>query len=112
MSSTKIPDQFRALLTSKSCAHIATVMPDGTPQVTPVWVDLAGDRILVNSSKGRVKDRNMRKNPAVALEVQDPQNPYRYLSVKGKVVKIREEGAEAHIHALAKRYMGVDKYPY
>jgi len=112
MGSPTIPEKYRSLFSSKAFAHMATVMPDGTPQVTPVWVDLDGERLLVNSSLGRVKDRNLRANPAVAIEVPDPDNPYRYVSVRGRVVAFREDGATEHIHKLARRYMGVDKYPY
>ncbi|MBI3994220.1 MAG: PPOX class F420-dependent oxidoreductase [Candidatus Lambdaproteobacteria bacterium] len=112
MGSPTIPAQFRSLFTSKAFAHMATVMRDGTLQVTPVWVDLDGERVLINSALGRVKDRNLRTNPAVTVEVQDPGNPYRYISVRGRVVKFRQEGATEHIHKLAQRYMGVEKYPY
>jgi len=87
-------------------------MPDGTPQVTPVWCDYDGRHIIINTAKGRVKDRNMRRNPAVALAVMDPANPYRYLEVRGKVTEITEQGADAHIDRQAKKYLKVDKYPY
>ena len=112
MKISELPESFLQLLTSKSFASLATVMPDGTPQVTPTWVDRDGDMVLVNSAKGRVKDRNLRANSKVGLSVSDPDNAYRYLSVQGEVVEFREEGADAHIDALAKRYMGVDSYPY
>jgi PPOX class probable F420-dependent enzyme len=107
----KIPAGFRDLLTKKSFAFLATVMPDGSPQVTPVWLDLDGDFIRVNSAKGRLKDKNMRRDPRVALSMLDPENPYRHLSVRGKVVEITEKGADAHIDALAKKYLGLDTYP-
>ena len=112
MGSPTIPENYRKLFAVKACAHMATVMPDGTPQVTPVWVELVGERLLVNSALGRVKDRNLRANPAVAIEVQDPDNPYRYVSVRGRVVNFRQEGATEHIHQLARRYLGVEQYPY
>jgi PPOX class probable F420-dependent enzyme len=80
--------------------------------VTPVWVELHGDDILVNSAKGRRKDLNMRKRPNVALSIQDPENPYRYVEVRGHVEEITEDGAESHIDKLAKKYLGVEKYPY
>jgi PPOX class probable F420-dependent enzyme len=107
-----IPDNFRDVLEKKSYAQLATVMKDGTPQVTPVWFDFDGTYIRVNSAKDRVKDKNMRRNPSVALSVQDPDNPYRYLAVRGKVVEVTENGADAHIDSLAKKYLGQDKYPY
>ena len=107
----EIPARFRDLLEKKAFAHLATLMPDGSPQVTPVWLDLHGAYVRVNSAKGRMKDRNMRRDPRVALSIQDPQNPYRYLEIRGKVVEITEAGADAHIDALAKKYMGLDTYP-
>jgi PPOX class probable F420-dependent enzyme len=105
-------DQYRDLLDKKSFAHVATVGPDGTPQVTPVWVDFDGKHIRINTARGRVKDRNLAKNPRVALSLQDPENPYRYVQVQGKVVEITEQGADAHIDALAKKYTGQDRYPH
>jgi PPOX class probable F420-dependent enzyme len=112
MTAEKIPAEMAALFEGKAVAHFATLMPDGTPQVTPVWIDREGDMLLVNSAKGRVKDRNVRANPKVGLSITDPGNPYRHLSVQGEVVEIREKGAEEHIDRLAKRYMGVETYPY
>jgi hypothetical protein len=108
-----IPDKFRDLLTEKkSFAHLVTMMPDGTPQVTPVWIDADGDRVIVNTAAGRIKDKNMSRNPVVALSVADPDNPYRYVQIRGKVVKRREEGASDHIDRMAKKYLGKDKYPF
>jgi len=108
----EIPAQYRDLLDKKAFAHLATIMPDGRPQVTPVWFDAEGGHIRVNSAKGRVKDKNMRRDPRVALSILDPDNAYRYLEIRGKVVDITEAGAVAHIDALAKRYMGLDTYPF
>jgi PPOX class probable F420-dependent enzyme len=108
----KIPEQFRDLFTKKAFAHLATVMPDGSPQVTPVWCDYDGTYIRVNTAKGRVKDRNMRRNRKVALTITDPENPYRYLAVRGEVEEPTGQGADAHIDLLAKKYLGKDKYPY
>lgn len=107
-----IPEQFRDLLTKKAFAHLATLMPDGSPQVTPVWFDFDGSHVRVNSAKGRVKDKNMRRNGQVALAIQDPDDPYRYLAMRGRVEEITEAGADAHIDALAKKYLGKDRYPY
>jgi PPOX class probable F420-dependent enzyme len=97
---------------SKALAHLGTVMSSGAPQVTPVWFDYDGKVFRVNSAKGRVKDRNMRRNAAVALSIVDPGNPYRYLGVLGRVVEITEQGGDAHIDSLAKKYLGQDRYPY
>jgi PPOX class probable F420-dependent enzyme len=96
----------------KALASVGTVMPDGSPQVTPMWFDYDGKLILVNSARGRVKDRNMRRNPAVAVAIVDPENAYRYVAVRGRVVEITEEGADAHIDRLAKKYLGQDRYPH
>ena len=96
----------------KAFAHLATLMPDGSPQVTPVWFDFVGGAIRVNSARGRVKDRNMKEGASVALSILDPDNPYRYLQVRGRVRKVTEAGAAAHIDSLAKKYIGQDKYPW
>ena len=107
-----IPEQFKDLFGKVAFAHLATLMPDGSPHVTPVWVDYDGAHVRVNSAKERVKDKNMRRNKRVALSIQDPENPYRYLGIRGEVVEITENGADAHIDSLAKKYMNQDKYPF
>jgi PPOX class probable F420-dependent enzyme len=106
-----IPDQFRDLLTKKAFASLATVMADGSPQVTPVWFDFDGTHLRVNSAKGRIKDRNMRRNGRVALAILDPENPYRHMAIRGRVEEITEAGADAHIDSLSKKYLGKDRYP-
>ena len=106
-----IPEKYHDLFKKKAFASLATIMPDGQPQVTPVWADFDGKHIIVNSAKGRVKDRNMRRDPRVSLALIDPDNPYRYLQLQGRVVEITENGADQHIDKMAKKYMGVDKYP-
>ncbi len=108
-----IPEAYLDLLDEKKAfAHLATIMPDGTPQVTPVWFDRAGEAIRVNTAKGRVKARNMKEGAAVALSIPDPDNPYRYLQLRGRVRRVTEEGAAQHIDALARKYLGKDKYPF
>lgn len=108
-----IPDGFKDLVTTKTTfAHLATTMKDGSPQVTPVWFNYDGKHIAVNSAKGRIKDRNMRTRPRVALSILDPDNAYRYLQIIGRVVEITEQGGDAHIDALAKKYIGKDTYPW
>jgi PPOX class probable F420-dependent enzyme len=109
---TVIPENFRDLFDKKAFASLGTLMPDGKPQVTPVWVDFDGKHIVVNSAKGRVKDRNMRRDPRVSLALIDPENPYRYLQLQGRVVEITENGADKHIDKMAKKYLGKDKYPF
>ena len=107
----KIPEDFQDILDKKTLVHLATTGRDGSPQVSPVWVDREGDTIIINSAKGRVKDRNMRGHAQVALSATDPDNPYRALMIQGRVVKITEEGADAHIDKMAKKYLGLDVYP-
>ena len=107
-----IPESFKDLLQKKAFANLATVNADGTPQVTPVWFDYDGTHVRFNTARGRVKDRNLRRNPAVALTVMDPDNPYRYMQVRGRVTEITEAGADAHIDALAKKYTGQDRYAH
>lgn len=109
MSST-IPENFMDLFQKKAFANLATLMPDGSPQVTPVWVDYDGTHVIINSARGRQKDRNMQRNAHVALAIADPDNPYRYLAIRGIVDKITREGADAHIDKMAKKYTGQDKY--
>lgn len=107
-----IPEKFRDLFNKRAFAALTTLMPDGSPQTTPVWVDSDGEYVIFNSAKGRQKDRNVRRDPRVALAIVDPDNPYRYLEVRGKVAEITEHGADAHIDKMAKKYLGQDKYPY
>jgi PPOX class probable F420-dependent enzyme len=107
-----IPDKYRDLFNKRAFAALTTLMPDGSPQTTPVWVDTDGEYVIFNSAKGRQKDRNVRRDPRVALAIVDPDNPYRYLEVRGKVAEITEHGADAHIDKMAKKYLGQDKYPY
>jgi len=109
---TDIPSGFKDLLEKKAFASLATVNADGTPQVTPVWFDWAGRQIRINTAKGRIKDRKLRSRPAVALAIMDPDNPYRYLQIRGRVASVTETGADAHIDSLAKKYLGKDRYPY
>ena len=107
-----IPDKYRDLFSKRAFASLGTLMPDGQPQVTPVWVDLEGELVIVNTAKGRQKDKNIRRDPRVALAVIDPDNPYRYLEIRGRVVEITEQGADAHIDKMAKKYLDKDKYPF
>ena len=109
-----IPENFLDLLKdeTKAFAFLATLMSDGTPQVTPIWFNTEGEYILINSAKGRVKDRNMRARPFIALCIKDPSNPYRYMQIRGKIVEITQEGADEHIDTITYKYIGKDKYPY
>ncbi len=107
-----IPENYRDFFTKKAFAHLATIGPDGAPQSTPVWVDYDGAHVRFNTARGRVKDKNLKRNPKVALSILDPENPYRYLQVRGRVVEMTEQGADAHVDALAKKYLGQDRYPF
>jgi PPOX class probable F420-dependent enzyme len=108
-----IPENFIDLLTAKKAfANIATVMKDGSPQVTPIWFDYTDGKIRVNTARGRVKARTLRPGAQVAMAIADPDNPYRYLQVRGRVLNVTEDGADAHIDSLAKKYLGQDKYPF
>jgi PPOX class probable F420-dependent enzyme len=106
-----IPETHKDLMQKKTFAHLATVMADGSPQVTPVWFDWDGSHIRVNSARGRVKDRNIGRSPRVALAILDPENPYRHVAIRGRVIDVTEKGADAHIDSLAKKYLGQDRYP-
>jgi len=106
-------ETWRDLLENKKAfAHVATLMPDGTPQVTPVWIDYMNGKVLVNSAKGRVKVNNLKPGSPVAISITDPDNPYRYVQIRGKVARVTEDGASAHIDKMAKKYLGKDKYPF
>jgi PPOX class probable F420-dependent enzyme len=113
-TTTQIPTSHADLLqtTKPAFAQLATVNADGSPQVTPVWVDYDGTHLLVNSARGRVKTKNLERNPRVALAIADPQNPYRYLGIQGRVVEATEKGADAHIDKMAKKYLNKDSYPF
>ncbi len=107
-----IPENFQDILSKKSFVHLATKMSDGSPQVSPVWAEYDGEHIVVNSAKGRLKDRNIRADERVALSATDPDNPYRSIMIRGRIAKITEEGADEHIDRLAKKYLNEDKYPF
>jgi PPOX class probable F420-dependent enzyme len=109
---TTIPATHQDLLQKPAFASLATLNSDGSPQVTPVWFEYDGQHIVVNTARGRVKDRNLRREPRVALSIMDPANPYRYLGIQGRVAEMTENGADAGIDRLAKKYLGKDKYPW
>jgi PPOX class probable F420-dependent enzyme len=108
-----IPDKYLDLVQQKKAfANLATIMPDGTPQVTPVWLDYERGMVRVNTAKGRVKARNLKPGVPVALAIADPDNPYRYVQIRGRIASAKEEGADAHIDRLAKKYLDKDTYPF
>ena len=100
------PEKYLDLLKDETRAYLflATTMPDGSPQVTPIWFNTYGEYILINSNEGRVKDRNMKARPKVAMVIQDPATPYRYLQIRGEVVEYIREGADEHINQLSLKY--------
>jgi len=105
-----IPESYQDLFRdeAKAYLYLATIMPDGTPQVTPVWFSMDDKYLLINTAEGRTKDLNMQARPNVALVIQDPSDPYRYVQVRGKIAERTTEGADAHIHALSQKYRGKD----
>ena len=109
----KLTESAKKMLEGKNFVYIATVNPDGTPQVTPTWVDTDGNYVLINTAVGRIKHRNVKKNPHVALAITDQANPYNLIIIKGKVVdQVTGKPAEDHIDKMAKKYQGLDKYPH
>lgn len=102
--------KYRDLFEKKAFGHLATLMKDGSPQVSPVWVDYDGTHILVNTARGRQKLINIARDPRVAISIQDPDDPFRKLLVRGRVVEQTEKDADAHIDREALRYTGVDRY--
>ncbi|MFB6202728.1 MAG: pyridoxamine 5'-phosphate oxidase family protein [Halorhabdus sp.] len=113
MSNTTIPASFQDLFEKRTFAHVTTMTPSGEPHTTPVWIDYDADadRLLVNTERGRRKERNVARNPTVSVSMVDPDNPYRFLSVTGEVVDTTTEGAREHIDALAQRYLDEETYP-
>ena len=105
------PSKLLDLFQKKAFAHLATLMPDRAPQVTPVWCEFDGRYVLINTAVGRQKDRNLARDGRVALSLTDPDNPYRYIEVRGRVAERSTTGAEAHINHLSQKYLGT-KYPY
>lgn len=107
-----IPAKYSDLMTKKAFANVATVMADGSPQVTPVWFDYTNGKIRVNTAKGRVKSRTLTQGAKVAVAIMDPDNAYRYIQVRGTVAHVTEDGADAHIDSLAQKYLGKQTYPF
>jgi len=112
MSQTTITPEIAKLFEGKNLVSFATLMKDGSPHVAPVWVDIDGNTILINTAVGRVKEKNVKRDKRVALSIFDHQNPLNMVSIRGKVTDITTEGADEHIDKLAKKYFGLDKYPY
>jgi PPOX class probable F420-dependent enzyme len=103
--------KYRDIFDKKTFAYIGTVGTDGTPQVTPVWCEFDGTHVVFNTARGRIKDRNLSRNPRIAITAADPDNAYRYVQVRGRVAEMTEQGADAHIDKMAKKYLGQERYP-
>lgn len=108
----EIPANARHLLEGKQFAHVATLMEDGSPQVSPVWIGTEDGHVVFNTAEGRLKPKNLRPDPRVAISIANQENPYESLLIRGRVVEITEEGADEDIDALAKRYLDADSYPF
>ena len=104
--------EVREFLGTRCYVHLATLMSDGSPQVSPVWVETDGDLIVVNSAAGRIKDKNIRRDARVALSATHPDDPFKALMIRGRVVKVTEEGAEDGIDRLARKYIGGERYEW
>jgi len=110
---SKLPELAHKLLTEgRNFAAVATLMPDGSPQVSIVWIDSDGKHVILNTAEGRIKSKNLRRDPRVAITVMNSENPYEQVMIRGRVVEMTHDGADAHIDRLAKKYLGVDEYPY
>ena len=107
----QIIEPISKLFEGTNFAFVATLMKDGWPQITPTWVDLEDGRILVNTAEGRLKQKNISRDERIAISVVDQNNPYHMVTIRGRVVEQTKEGADEHIDKLAKKYLGVDKYP-
>ncbi|MDH3779348.1 MAG: PPOX class F420-dependent oxidoreductase [Nitrosopumilus sp.] len=112
MINPSITIEVEQLLLGQNFASFATLMRDGSPHVAPTWVDYDGDMVLINTAAGRIKEKNVNLDKRVALSVYDSSNPYNMVTIRGKVNEITEQGADAHINRLAKRYLGLDSYPF
>ena len=109
----KLPEQaLRLLKERKNFAAVATLMPDGSPHVTVTWIDTDGKHVIFNTAEGRLKPKNLRRDPRVAISIINSENPYQQVVIRGRVVEMTHEGADKHIDQMAKKYLGVDKYPY
>ena len=110
--SVQLSERARELISAKNLGSIATIMPDGSPHVVPVWIDLDGNDVLINTAEGRQKLKNIRRDPRVAMDVVNLENPYEMVALRGRVVEVTHEGADSHIDKLAKKYLGRDTYPF
>ncbi len=109
---TELTPQAISLLQGKNFASLATVMKDGSPQTSVIWVDTDGTHVVFNTAEGRLKTHNMRRDARVAVAVPNSENPYEQVLIRGRVVEMTHDGADAHIDAMAKKYLDQDSYPF
>jgi PPOX class probable F420-dependent enzyme len=109
---SELTDDAREFLDRKVFAHVATLMPDGAPQVSPVWIDHEDSHVLFNTAEGRYKTENLEKDGRIAISIVDPDNPYRHMLIRGRVAELTREGADDHADAMAKKYLDQDTYPF
>jgi PPOX class probable F420-dependent enzyme len=107
-----ISPEVAKLLEDKNLAFVATLMKDNSPQITPTWIDLVDGLIIVNTAEGRIKQKNVSRDPRVAISVVDHNNPYNMVTIRGVVIEQTVDGANDHINKMTKKYLGVDKYPF
>ena|SRR6478609_6587342 len=107
----QITEPISKLLQDKNFAFLSTLMSDGSPQVTPTWIDVEDDVVLINTAEGRIKHKNISKDPRVAISIVDRNNPYNMVTIRGKVIEQTNQDADEHIDKLAKKYLGMDRYP-
>jgi PPOX class probable F420-dependent enzyme len=107
----ELSEKAVGLIEAKNFGNLATIRPDGTPNVTPVWVDWDGESVLINTAAGRAKERHLRRDPRATISVFQLDNPYNYVAVTGRA-ELTEEGADEHIDRLAKKYLDQDSYPF
>jgi len=109
--STKVEGRSAELLSAKNFCTVSTLRPDGSVHSVPVWVDVQDGMPVLNTARGRSWPDNLERDPRITLTVQNLENPYEYVAIRGRVTEMTHDGADAHIDALAKRYMDVDEYP-
>ena len=107
-----LSERDRGILEGANFASVATMMGDGSPHASTIWIDIDGDDVLFNTAEGRVKTANIRRDPRVSISVFDDRDPYQQVVIHGTVVDMTHVGADAHIDRLAKKYLGVDEYPW
>lgn len=112
-AAVELTETARKRLEAKNFGYLATIMSDGTPQVSPIWVDVRGDHVLINTAKGRLKERNLRRDPRLGLSVPSRDDPYDKVDIRGRVIEFIEgDEAERHIDSLARKYLDAERYDF